>query len=49
MYDVLGKVVFESHITQPLNDIKISDWKSGMYSIEINQGQQSIHKKIIIE
>ena len=49
VYDMLGKIVFESSITQSLNDIKVSDWNIGMYTIQVNQNQKSIHQKIIIE
>ncbi len=47
--DVLGKVVYSSSLTQISNAISISQFSSGIYTVEISQNQKSIHQKIIIE
>lgn len=48
-YDVLGKLVFETLLFQSQLEINTSNWKSGMYTIEVSQNNQQIHQKIIIE
>ena len=49
VYDVTGKKVFISSLTQMQNKLNISDWAKGMYMIEISQNKNSIHKKIIVQ
>ena len=49
VYDILGKVVYSSSLSQNLNELNTSSWISGLYTIEIIENKKSIHQKIIIE
>ncbi len=46
MYDVLGKLVFQS---SAINQINVSDYKSGVYLVKLESNDNVITKKIIIE
>lgn len=49
VYDVMGKIIFTSTLTQMQSSLNTSPWAKGLYTIELMQNQSSIHKKIIIE
>jgi bilirubin oxidase len=49
IYDVLGKTIYFSSLSQMLNSIDVSQWSKGVYTINLSQNQNSIYKKIIIE
>jgi bilirubin oxidase len=49
VYDVLGKIIQISTLSQNSNELNTSHWSKGLYTIEIIQNQNSIHQKIIIE
>ncbi len=49
IYDVLGKTVYSSSLSQMLNTVNTSHWSKGVYTISLSQNQNSIYKKIIIE
>jgi blue copper oxidase len=49
IYDVLGKIVYASSISQMQSAINTSHWSKGIYTISLSQNQNSIHKKIIIQ
>lgn len=49
IYDVLGKTVYSSSLSQMLNTVNTSHWSKGVYTISLSQYQNSIYKKIIIE
>jgi bilirubin oxidase len=49
IYDVLGKTIYSSSLSQMLNSIDVSQWSKGIYTINLSQNQNSIYKKIIIE
>ena len=49
VYDVLGKIMYSSSLSQNDNKLNTSNWSKGLYTIEIVQNQKSIHQKIIIE
>jgi len=47
IYNVLGKLVQSSEVTQSKNSIDISKFSTGMYLLKINSGTQFITKKLI--
>ena len=49
IYDVMGKIIYESTLTQTQSSLNTSNWAKGLYIIELIQNQNSIHQKIIIE
>lgn len=49
IYDVLGKTVYSSSLSQMLNTFNTSHWSKGVYTMSLSQNQNSIYKKIIIE
>ena len=49
IYDVLGKTVYSSSLSQMLNTFNTSHWIKGVYTMSLSQNQNSIYKKIIIE
>jgi len=49
VYDVMGKTIYTSTLTQMQSSLNTSAWAKGLYTIELMQNQNSIHKKIIIE
>ena len=49
VYDVMGKMVYSSTLTQLQSSINTHSWAKGVYTIELIQNNNSIHKKIIIE
>ena len=49
VYDVMGKIVYASTLTQMQSNLNTSTWAKGLYTLELMQNQSSIHKKIIIE
>ena len=49
IYDVMGKIVHSAAVTQMQFSLNTSAWARGLYTIELVQNQNSIHKKIIIE
>ena len=49
VYDVMGKTIYASTLTQMQSNLNTSNWANGLYTLELMQYQSSIHKKIIIE
>ena len=49
VYDVMGKIIYSSTITQMQSSLNTSNWAKGLYTVELMQNKSSIHKKIIIE
>lgn len=49
VYDVMGKIIYSSTITQMQSSLNTSNWVKGLYTVELMQNRSSIHKKIIIE
>ena len=49
VYDIMGKIIYTSTLTQLQSSLNISAWAKGLYTIELIQNQNRIHKKIIIE
>lgn len=49
IYDVMGKVIYASTLAHRQSRLNTSDWAKGLYTLEIVQNENSIHKKIIIE
>ncbi|QVY65542.1 endonuclease [Polaribacter sp. Q13] len=47
IYNALGKLVKSSDITNTKNDLDVSNLSSGIYLVKINNGDQSITKKMI--
>ena len=48
VYDVLGKIIYISNITNSLFTINTSQWSKGIYTINFTQNNQRIHHKLII-
>ncbi|MDP2385774.1 MAG: multicopper oxidase domain-containing protein [Bacteroidota bacterium] len=49
VYDLIGKLIYSETAGKSRTVINSSNWNSGLYSIIIKQGKNSIHKKTIIE
>lgn len=49
IYDVMGKTIHASALTQRQIRLNTSGWTKGLYMLELVQNENSIHKKIIIE
>ncbi len=49
IYDLQGKKIHASKITEHDNKITTQNWAKGIYSITLTQNEQSFHKKFIIE
>ncbi len=49
IYDVMGKTIHSTTVTQMQFSLNTSAWAKGIYIIELMENQSSIHEKIIIE
>ncbi len=49
VYDVMGKIIYASTLIQMKSHLNTYNWAKGLYTIELIQNKNSIHKKIIIE
>lgn len=47
VYDVFGKIVLNERITR--NKLTIDDLQTGIYLLQIQQGQERINRKLIVK
>lgn len=47
VYDVFGKIVLNDRITS--NKLNIGDLQTGIYLLQIQQGQERINRKLIVK
>jgi len=49
VYDQTGRFIFQSMNNTSDSSIDISQWNKGFYTVNITDGQKTIHKKLIIQ
>ena len=49
VYNQTGQLVFEGKITSVANTLDLSHLAKGLYQVNLQQGSQTVVKKIVIE
>ncbi|MCK5028233.1 MAG: T9SS type A sorting domain-containing protein [Bacteroidales bacterium] len=49
VYDVIGKVVYKSNITESISNIDLTHMNSGLYYVSVNNGEERNITKIMIQ
>ncbi len=49
VYDVIGKVVYKSNITESITNIDLTHMNSGLYYVSVNKGEERNITKIMIQ